>query len=278
MLSVFDKESLFDLIKDLYTVIGIRISIFDDEFNIVIEYPTESPTICSLIRESKVGLNACKQCDRAACERAKLMRKPHIYKCHANIMEAITPIQLNGGILGYAIFAHMLPEENYQKNIDDICFACYKYGLSANMVKEAVKNLKTHSEKKILASIKLLDVIASYLEIKKFANWNNKDIISQIQIFIEKNLSEKLNNDVLCRHFYISRTKLYQLSLNAFGMGISQYITYKRIEKAKELLKHSDTAITKISEIVGFYDYNYFCKAYKKHTNQSPKKFREGCF
>ena len=117
MISSFDKDSLFSLIKDLYTVIGIRISIFDDDFKIVTEYPTDAPEICELIRTSSEGLNNCKSCDQAACQRAKKLGEPHAYKCHAGITEIISPIKSDGAIIGYAIFAHLLPDENDDESI-----------------------------------------------------------------------------------------------------------------------------------------------------------------
>lgn len=274
MISSFDKEALFSLIKDLYTVIGIRISIFDDEFNVVTEYPTTAPEICSLIRTTDEGQAACRECDRAACERAKKKRAPHVYLCHAGISEAISPIQLNDGILGYAIFAHMLPDDNYEKAEEIIIQRCLKYGFDEAELKAAVKNLKTYSTDKIMASIRLLDAISAYLQMKNLASWKNEELAGQIQTYIDKNLDSPLSSDMLCKRFYISRTKMYQLSMKAFGMGITQYITKKRIDKVKELLKSGNYSVAQAARTVGFEDYNYFCKLFKKQTGRSPSQYK----
>lgn len=274
MISSFDKDALFNLIKDLYTVIGIRISIFDDEFNVVTEYPTVAPEICSLIRTTKEGRDACRKCDKDACERAKKMRAPHVYQCHAGINEAITPIQLNDGILGYAIFAHMLPDESSEIASTEIINRCLKYGLSESDLKSAVKYLKTYSIEKIMASIRLLDAISAYLQIKKLADWKNEELAEQIQTHIDKNLDSPLCSDMICKTFYVSRTKLYQLSMKAFGMGIGQYITKRRIEKAKELLTSGLCSVSQTAKMTGFDDYNYFCKLFKKQTGKSPSSFK----
>ena len=37
MIGAFDKGRLYELLKDFYTVVGIRISVFDDEFHPVTE-------------------------------------------------------------------------------------------------------------------------------------------------------------------------------------------------------------------------------------------------
>lgn len=274
MISSFDKEALFNLIRDLYTVIGIRISIFDDSFNVVTEYPTTAPEICSLIRTTKEGREACRECDKAACERAKKKREPHVYQCHAGINEAISPIQLNDGILGYAIFAHMLPDDDYEKSEEIIVERCQKYGYGKPELKAAVKSLKTYSTEKIMASIRLLDAIAAYLQMKNLASWKNEELAEKVQTFIDINLDSPLSSDMLCNSFYISRTKLYQLSMKAFGMGITQYITKKRIDKAKELLKSGGYTVAQTARSVGFDDYNYFCKLFKKQTGKSPSTMK----
>ncbi len=275
MISSFDKEALLSLIKDLYLVIGIRISVFDDDFKVVAEYPAEAPKICTLIRGSEKGRAACKACDKAACQRAKKMKKPHVYMCHAGITEAITPIQLGGGIIGYAIFAHMLPEDALANVIDEICIRCSQYGLGREQTAEAAAELKTYGTEKIMASMRLLDAIAAYLQIIKLANWKNEEIATQIQRFIENNLDKDLKSELLCRHFFISRTSLYSVSLKAFGMSISNFILFKRMEKAKELLQSTDIKVSEIAAAVGLPDYNHFSKTFKKYYKKTPSDLRK---
>ena len=92
--------------------------------------------------------------------------------------------------------------------------------------------------------------------------------------FIKNNLSDDLSCKVLCRHFLISRTKLYLLSTQNFGTGITQYITSLRIENAAAMLKESDDSVKDIAGKVGISDYNYFCKIFKKAKGLPPGKFR----
>ena len=48
----------------------------------------------------------------------------------------------------------------------------------------------------------------------------------------------------------------------------------KRIEKAKSLLETTTLKTGEIATIVGYHDMNYFSLAFKKHTGQSPTKYR----
>lgn len=273
MIGSFDVHNLRKLLKDFYTAIGIRISIFNDEFGMVTEYPEEAPEFCTLIRRTEEGRKGCKDCDRAACERAKLLRKPHIYTCHAGITEAITPIQLSGGVLGYAILAHMMPEENAEKSVREASILAERYGVERKESLAALKKIGTKTTEQINAAVKILDVLASYVYISNLVQWKNEDVSVNIEKYIRRHLSEPITNESVCKQFHCSRSYLYHVSKKTFGMGVMQYVTYCRIEKAKELLR-SGKSIGETAELAGFSDYNYFCKAFRKHVGQSPAKFR----
>lgn len=275
MISSFDIKNLDRLLRDFYSVVGIRISIFDDKFNLVTEYPVDAPSFCCNIRSNPNGLNACRACDRDACLRAKKLRKPHIYTCHAGITEAITPIQIGGGVLGYAILAHMLPAENYDDAVEEACALAEKYGVPRDVSFSAVSGISKRTTEEINSAVHILDAISSYVYISNLARWNNDDISSSIDSFIKSNLSEKLDSEMICKRFNFSRSNLYKLSMRAFGMGIMKYIIFCRIEKAKELLLSGDS-ITEAADKCWYGDYNYFCKAFKRSIGISPTEFKKG--
>ena len=50
------------------------------------------------------------------------------------------------------------------------------------------------------------------------------------------------------------------------GMPFSEYLIGKRIQKAKELLLDDKLSIEEVAEKVGYNDYFYFLKSFKKNT------------
>lgn len=273
MVGAFDIENLDKLLKDFYTAVGIRISVFDADFLLVTEYPKEAPRFCELVRESEAGRQGCRSCDREACLRAKKLRAPHIYRCHAGLREAITPISVNGGIVGYAILAHIMPEENYAQSINAACVLAAKYGADEKKLFEAVTEIKPRSEEQIHACVHLLDAVASYVYIKHLADWKNEDISKQIDAYMREILRGDLRSEAICRKFLLSRTKLYQIASKSFGMGIAQYAALLRVEEAKKQLR-AGAKVSETAEKAGFADSNYFCKAFKKQTGVSPAQYR----
>jgi len=67
--------------------------------------------------------------------------------------------------------------------------------------------------------------------------------------------------------------------INSFkkSMGVTpgQYIIDFRMNKAKELLLHTDYTVFKISRLVGYANNEYFSRLFKKHVGISPLKFRK---
>ena len=59
------------------------------------------------------------------------------------------------------------------------------------------------------------------------------------------------------------------------GLSFSEYITSKRIQKAKELLADESLSVESIAEQTGYNDYFYFIKVFKKNTGISPSKYRK---
>lgn len=59
------------------------------------------------------------------------------------------------------------------------------------------------------------------------------------------------------------------------GISTKEYITSVRIERAKQLLVMTSKPIKVISGEVGYQDALYFSNAFKKHTNLSPKQYRQ---
>ena len=59
------------------------------------------------------------------------------------------------------------------------------------------------------------------------------------------------------------------------GMPFSEYITSKRIQRAKELLDDESLSVDAIAREVGYKDYFYFTKVFKKAVGISPSKYRK---
>ncbi|WP_135556659.1 response regulator [Paenibacillus cymbidii] len=60
----------------------------------------------------------------------------------------------------------------------------------------------------------------------------------------------------------------------ATGTGFIDYVNTVRIEKSRELLRQPDYRIKEIAAQVGFSDYTYFCRVFRKLEGSSPLQYR----
>jgi AraC-like DNA-binding protein len=100
---------------------------------------------------------------------------------------------------------------------------------------------------------------------------NNEKIVDILE-YINHHLDEKISLDLLEDKFYMSKFYLSHIFKKSTGFTINEYITYKRIIKAQELLKKK-VPVLEVAYAVGFSDYSNFYKAFKRIVGCSPKDY-----
>ncbi len=98
-------------------------------------------------------------------------------------------------------------------------------------------------------------------------------IIPQVKNYIEKNISNDLTLKSIASEFLINPSYLSHIFKKETGIGYIDYVISLRIEKAKKILSTSNCSIDTVSTIVGYNDYRYFSRIFKKHTNMTPSEF-----
>ena len=90
-----------------------------------------------------------------------------------------------------------------------------------------------------------------------------------------ENAAQQTALSELSGEYGVSMGYLSSLLKKELGMPFSEYLTDKRIRRAKELLLDDRLSIEEIAEQVGYHDYFYFLKVFKKHEGISPGKYRK---
>lgn len=72
---------------------------------------------------------------------------------------------------------------------------------------------------------------------------------------------------------HLSTGRFYHIFKAATGVTPVEYINKIRIEKAKEILCHTNSTVSETAELTGFSDQNYFGRVFKRYVGTSPKKF-----
>lgn len=102
-----------------------------------------------------------------------------------------------------------------------------------------------------------------------------KELVTQMKKFIEENLEDKcLNAALVADQFSLSVNYARVKFKQSEGVSLNEAISYRRLDKAIELLEESDLTINEIRDQVGFGNYSYFCTYFKNMKGMSPAKYR----
>lgn len=96
--------------------------------------------------------------------------------------------------------------------------------------------------------------------------------INDILQYINQHVGEKITLDALEQKFFVNKYYLCHMFKKNTGFTVFQYITYKRIMKALELLISGMNALD-VAHAVGYSDYSTFYKAFKNIMGRSPKQY-----
>ena len=98
----------------------------------------------------------------------------------------------------------------------------------------------------------------------------------EILDYLDCNYNDQdLTQTKVADQFGVSVYSLSRIFKKQFGIGFSEYINGKRVEKSKEFLQNTDLSIREISTMVGFSDSNYFAKIFRNNVGVSPTEFRK---
>ena len=190
------------------------------------------------------------------------------------MIEAMTPIISSDAIIGYLLMGQILPEHNETQMRDKIEYLSQSNDFSKAELISAISSMKPLSRDTLEAAVHIMDTCASFISLNRFVFSLQNPLQHEIENYIYKNISDpELSMRSICNNFLISRSTLYSISKSAYGMGISDYIRYCRIEHAKKLLLHKQYSISQISHMCGFNESNYFSRTFKKHVGISPKQY-----
>lgn len=109
-----------------------------------------------------------------------------------------------------------------------------------------------------------------------FYQTNEKqDIVEQIKHYSAKNYHLNLSLKELAQEFNYSQSYLGKKFKTDMAMSYHVYLDKLRLEKAKQLLEDDSYYIYEIAKMIGYSNYDYFHKKFKKRFGLSPKEYQK---
>ena len=102
-------------------------------------------------------------------------------------------------------------------------------------------------------------------------NTVEKEMVS----YIQQNFTGKISLREFGEQFHLSEKYISRYFKEHFHITLSQYVTYLRLEHAKQLLQDTDIPVTDVAMQSGYQNVSYFIRSFQKAYAVSPLKYRK---
>lgn len=268
-------SELKELMKSFYMLSGIRFVLFDNAFKPILSYPENDCMFCSIMKSHTTTRRKCNYADRRQCEKCEKENKLVLYKCHAGLVEAVLPLHENEKIIGYLMFGQITDNADKSELFSRAQRLSDELEFDMALLTRGIDSIRYKTSEQIRSAAKIMEACTSYIINRELITPENNKIFEDAKEYIEEHLGDTLDVENVCEALNVGRTKLYEIFKKEIKMGVSKYILRRRMHRAKKLLKTTDLSIPEIADSVGFADYNYFGRVFKKTYGKSPRSYKK---
>lgn len=137
---------------------------------------------------------------------------------------------------------------------------------------EKIKRYETMDEIEVWIK-NIVDWVIGYFNSEKNAKVNRE--VDRAMEFIKKNYFEDLTLKIVSDSVGLSESHFSRIFIKHTGKSFTDFLTFIRIEKAKELMASTDMKIYEIATKVGYSNTEHFSRMFKKITGVSPNNYRK---
>ena len=123
-----------------------------------------------------------------------------------------------------------------------------------------------------------VNILLGYLT-RKFVGAENLEILyyvwDEVKSYIEDNLDKELTLQILSKKFFYNPAYFSRAFKKKFNVTLIEYITKKRMEKAKELIENTIDTLDFIAEKVGYNSTSAFYRAFSRVMGHSVFEYRK---
>lgn len=104
---------------------------------------------------------------------------------------------------------------------------------------------------------------------------SEQTVVEKVNAYIREHITLDLSVDELAARAYVSPNHLTRCFKKQYGKTVTEYIIDYRMGLAEKLLKDTNLTVTAVSAKVGYANYAYFTRQFKKYSGYTPSQYRE---
>lgn len=271
MILNYKPEKIEKLSTDFLIATGVKLAVYDLNFNLLNYKQQNDIKYCALIQENEAGGIACKRSDADLLEKCKTEGRTVMHICHAGLLDIGIPILYEKKIIAYLILGQIKTTESYSVLQEKNFFTEEEL----NELEKHFIELPVFEQDKIDSILNVAIMVVKYILFENMLIPKYEPSFDRALSFINDNIEKNLTISEISKATLIPKSSLYKMFHTHIGSTVSEYINSKRVKKASELLMNSELSIAEISEKLGFSTQQYFSKTFKKIIGASPAQFRK---
>lgn len=202
--------------------------------------------------------------------------------------QLIENIKLNERENALKILDHLLSGEKYhigdiKSNMIELIGIIVRSVISLDVGCQELMELKEKSQNLIFGSnsrdslknifIDFVTNVMSLIE-NQYCSPNEK-LIMKAKDFIQRNYTHKIYMNDVAGYVGLSPYYFSRIFKQEAGLSFTQYINKIRIKKSKEFIRNHTMSLGEIAEKVGYEDFSYFSRVFRKCEGCLPSEFRK---
>jgi len=105
--------------------------------------------------------------------------------------------------------------------------------------------------------------------------WDRLAHLRQAKDLIDRAFADPLDLEALAREAGYSRFHFARTFREVYGRTPRSYLTWRRVERARDLLRSANLTVTEVCFLVGFSSLGSFSTRFKKEVGLSPSAYRD---
>ncbi|WP_336772534.1 response regulator transcription factor [Paenibacillus sp. MMO-58] len=99
-------------------------------------------------------------------------------------------------------------------------------------------------------------------------------IVRIVKNYISLHLDQDMTRESIADQVFLHPDYLTRIFKKETGYALSDYIVLEKVKVAKELLSQTDRPVSSIASTLGYTNFSYFTKLFKKHAGIGPMEYR----
>ncbi|WP_240374158.1 PocR ligand-binding domain-containing protein [Bacillus piscicola] len=307
---IVDVIQLQELQNSFANATGLAAVLVDFRGRPITEY-SNFTGFCRLIRKEPQFHDTCYKCDAFGGLEAARKETYYVYRCHAGLVDFAIPVVVQGQLMGSLLVGQGKVAEAEQDKLDYITTASRFWKEKEELVNEYSK-IPVTSYEKITAAAETMFYVLNELIDKAVTEYEasvpvgdkdnprgslpteeegepyhldaplddvrvrrEKQEIQLALRYIEDHYQKGVTLEEVAAHVHLSTYYLSKLFKKELKTNFVQYVTERKMKKAKELLEWTDMPVLQIALELHYKEPNYFSKVFKKIVGQTPSEYRK---